>query len=66
MSQNIHQPTNTELITTPTGEPSRNQITFKITIQRGRITQREINIFSKKLEEAATMFQGGNVKYEVE
>jgi len=66
MSGNIHQSTNTELITTPTGEPTRNQFSIKVTIQRGRITQREMNIFAKKIEEAATMFQGGNIKYEVE
>lgn len=66
MSQNIHQPTNNDLLTTNTGEPTRNQFSIKITVQRGRITQREINMFVKKIEEAETIFQGGNIKHELE
>lgn len=65
MSQRVNQPTNTDLITTPTGEALRNQFSVKVTVQRGRITQREINMFVKKIEEAVTMFQGGNIKYEM-
>lgn len=65
MSQNIHQSTNTELITTPTGESPRTQFSIKVTVQRGGITQREINMFTAKIEDAATMWKGGNVKYEM-
>lgn len=66
MAQNIHQPTNNELLTTPTGEPARNQFSIKIIIQGGRITQRDINIFVKKIEDAESMFKGSNIKHELE
>lgn len=66
MAQNIHQPTNNDLLTTPTGEPTRNQFSIKVTVQRGRITQREINMFVKKIEEAESMFKGSNIRHEME
>lgn len=66
MAQNIRQPTNNELLTTPTGEATRSQFSIKITVQRGRITQREINMFVKKIEDAESMFLGSNIKHELE